>query len=189
MDPLLSLDKAGPPTNSFFCINGSRAQALFGVSGTTGCTSSPVGSVVPRFMKINKPSQNFDSVHQYDLPGKFGQAWTTPEQPHCHLQHNTKIRRSSTRSSSAGAKRLCDISARTASIFDLKSFTCSPWASFASLYQVLALNSVTITSRCAIPIILTRGAHPVGGVQMVIMPLLLTTTVDLQSETCFIIVR
>ena len=40
------------------------------------------------------------------------------------------------------------------------------WASFASLYQVLALNSVIITSRCAIPIILTRGAHPVGGVQM-----------------------
>ena len=52
-----------------------------------------VGSVVPRSMKINKLSQNFDSVHQYDLPGKFGQAWTTPEQPHGHLQHTTKIRR------------------------------------------------------------------------------------------------
>ena len=61
IDPLMSLDKAEPPTNSFFCINGSRAQPVFVVSVLPIVPSSPVGSVVPRSMKINKLSQNFDS--------------------------------------------------------------------------------------------------------------------------------
>ena len=58
-----------------------------------------------------------------------------------------------------------------------------------SSYQVSEVKSIVTTSRYAIFVILPPGPHPEGGGgEMVKMPYLRTTVVELSSETCLIIV-